>query len=301
MSILVFEYVNMKPVFAPVTESIGKENIFLFKEINLPYFSTEFHFHEECQLVYVIKSQGKRIIGDSIEDFCDDEMVFLGSDIPHVWHNNKTYFETTDTDKAQSMAVFFKPAELIEALKKFSSTRQLEKFLRISQRGLVFQNGTKTKLKFLLQKARHLTGLAATINFLAILDTMAQSKTYSFLASEGYVNNLHKRDNQRMDLIIKYVLNNFYEEIPLAKIADLAGMNPHSFCRYFKNTYKKTFTHFVNEVRIGHSCKLLTEYDHTIENVAYECGFNSISNFNKFFKQIKNCTPREFRDTIRVL
>ena len=82
----------MKPVYAKILEGLENE-VFALRVIDLPYFSTEFHFHNECQMVYVVESEGKRIIGDSVEVFKNDELILLGTDIPHVWHNDKRYFQ----------------------------------------------------------------------------------------------------------------------------------------------------------------------------------------------------------------
>ena len=124
---------------------------------------------------------------------------------------------------------------------------------------------------------------------------MCSTKEFDLLAGSGYINNYQSRDNDRMDRIFKYVFNNFKEEISLSAIANIAGMNIQAFCRYFKTRTQKSFTQFVNEIRIGHACKLLSAPEETITSIAFECGFNSVSNFNRFFKEIKGMTPREYR------
>jgi AraC-like DNA-binding protein len=90
-------------------------------------------------------------------------------------------------------------------------------------------------------------------------------------------------------------MKNFNRDISLAEVAGLAAMNPNAFCRFFKSRTQKTLTQFINEIRVGHACKLLTSDDKSIENVAYECGYNNVSNFNHFFKLIKKTSPRSYK------
>ena len=283
----------MKPVSAKIFEDF-ENNFFSVKKIELPFFSTEFHFHKECQIVYVQESEGKRIIGDSIESFGSDELIFLGSGIPHVWHNDKHYFEMDKKKiKARSIAVFFHPDKLLEGLSHFTPVKKLEAVLLIAKRGMKFTNQSKVQLKQLLLEMTQKKELSRLITFIKILELISSTREYELLASEGYINTYHARDNDRIDKVFKYVFSHFTEEIQLDQVAGLVNMNRESFCRYFKSRTQKTFIHFLNEVRIGHACRLMTEGETHIAGLAYQCGFNSLSNFNRFFKEIKGVAPRE--------
>lgn len=290
----------MKPIAARITEGIGEEHLFTVKAINLPYFSTEFHFHEECQLVYVVESEGKRIIGDSVEHFESDELIFLGSNVTHVWHNDQHYFEEDKNIHARSIALYFNPVALVEHLTSFSNTKKLQSMLTTAQRGMMFYGEAKIKLTQLLLQMLEQEELSRIINLLQILDIMCHTKEFDFLASGGYINNYQSRDNERMDRVFKYVFTHFKEEIPLSAIATIACMNVQAFCRYFKTRTQKPFTQFVNEIRIGHACKMLSNPKETITSIAFDCGFNSVSNFNRFFKEIKGMIPREYRKMLAV-
>lgn len=101
-----------------------------------------------------------------------------------------------------------------------------------------------------------------------------------------------------MDKVFKYVFENFAADMQLDDVAALINMNKQAFCRYFKSRTQKTFVEFVNEVRIGHACKLITDGERQIGNLAYECGFNSLSNFNRFFKEAKGVTPRDYKKMV---
>lgn len=289
----------MKPVFAKIFENIDAE-IFAVRVIELPYFSTEFHFHKECQLVYVVESEGKRIVGDSIETFQSDELILLGADIPHVWHNDKHYFELDRSQiHARSIALFFNPDKLLELLDSLLPRNKLGAVFARAKRGMKYYGTAKETLKGLLFEMIEKTGMPQLTVFFRLLEVLSETKEYELLVSEGYVNTYKEKDNDRIDKVFKYVFSNFEKEIELEAVSALVCMNKQSFCRFFKSRTQKTFIEFVNSIRIGHACKLITEGEVQIANLAYDCGFNSLSNFNRIFKEIKGVTPSEYRKMIQ--
>ncbi|MCA0397946.1 MAG: AraC family transcriptional regulator [Bacteroidetes bacterium] len=290
----------MKPIFAKILEDLTQE-VYDVRVIDLPFFSTEFHFHRECQMVYVVESEGKRIIGDSVEAFASDELILLGSDIPHVWHNDKSYFEKNNQGAhAVSFALFFNPDKLIELLSHFMPVKKIETVLKTAKFGMMFSGQAKQSFKELLIGMIRQNKLNQMISLLKILELLTITKEYILLASRGYVNTYQAKDNDRIDKVFKYVFSNFTREIQLDEVADLINMNKQAFCRYFKSRTQKTFVEFVNDIRISHACKLMHDGGHSIGSIAYDCGFNSLSNFNRFFKEVKRITPREYKKMIEV-
>lgn len=283
----------MKPVFARIQEE-ARMGVFAVRVIDLPYFSTEFHFHKECQLVYVVESEGKRIIGDSVENFCSDELILLGPDIPHVWHNDSLYFDRNSVRHARSVALFIHPDKLLATMEHFGLERQAASLLKRSRRGMKFSGPAKKALKELLLAMPGQAPFAQLISFMRIMDVLTRTRDFALLASPGYVNTYHAKDNDRIDTVFRYVFEHFKNDIQLEEVARLVNMNKQAFCRYFKSRTQKTFVQFVNEVRIGHACKLLAEGDLPISGLAFECGYNSLSNFNRFFREIRKMTPREY-------
>ena len=129
------------------------------------------------------------------------------------------------------------------------------------------------------------------IRLLQILDLLSSSEDYELLSTEGYWENLTAADRARMDLVYEYILNNFTEEISLAKVSAIANISVPAFCRFFKLRTKKTFKQYINELRVNYACKLLNETNNSIAQICYESGFNNLSNFNRQFKEIKGSTP----------
>lgn len=287
----------MKPVFTKILEG-AEIATFATKEVRQPSFSTEFHFHGACQMTYIVQSEGKRIIGDSIDSYSSDELTFVGPDLPHVWHN-----DTSELDPAQesrSMALYIEPRLMIEVLAHFFNTHKIAAFLNTSKRGLIFHGETKQRLKQKLEQMIPLDyGFQKTILLLEIIELLSTTNEYEYLSSPGYTHNYSSTDNDKIDRIFKFVFNNFTKEIPLDQVAGLANMSKHSFCRYFKSRTQKTFVQFVNEVRVSESCRLIAENKLQITNIAFACGFNSLSNFNKIFKGIKGVTPSKYRTQLQ--
>ncbi|WP_270087505.1 AraC family transcriptional regulator [Sphingobacterium sp. SYP-B4668] len=283
----------MKPVFAKVLEGLGTD-VFVTREINRPYFSTEFHFHKECQMTYIVKSEGRRIIGDSLDTFTSDELTFIGPDLPHVWHNDNQDMDIHHT--ASSMSLFFDPDKLVAAFSPFFNTSKLTHFLSLSQRGILFQGEQKEQLKGILYQMMQADGIPKTILLLEIFQTILNTDDYHLLSSSGYTNTYLAKDNEKIDRVFRHVFDNFSKEINLDEVSKMANMTKHAFCRYFKIRTQRTFIQFVNEVRVSQACKLISEDKDQIGNIAYDCGFNSLSNFNKIFKSIKGSTPSEYKN-----
>ncbi|WP_156305974.1 AraC family transcriptional regulator [Sphingobacterium endophyticum] len=286
----------MKPVFAKILE--GSEiKTFATKEVNRPIFSTEFHFHSACQMTYIVQSEGKRIIGDNVDRFLPDELTFIGSDLPHVWHNDQN--SDLLVEEAKSLALYIEPSLTIETLGQFFNSHKIDAFFNLSKRGLIFYGKTKRELKSkLLEIVRTPYGPQKTILLLEILDTMVNTDEFECISSVGYTNNYNPVDNNKIEKVFKHVFDNYAKEILLSDVSDMSNMSKHAFCRYFKTRTQKTFIQFVNEVRISEACKMITENKLQITNIAYECGFNSLSNFNKIFKSVKGITPSEFKSQV---
>ncbi len=288
----------MKPVFAKILNSSADE-VFFTRSFAQSSFISEFHFHTACQMNYVVSSSGYKVIGDCIENFEPGELTLLGSDLPHVWHNNiPANKRAKKNTQASSVTLFFNPEKLVSLLSNFYNTKKLEQVLQSSKRGMQFYGQTKKMMTELLFKMTTEEGAAKMISLLQLLEKLCTTKEYKLLASGGYVNTYHSRDNERMDKVFKYLFNNFSNEVKLDDVAAIANMNKQAFCRFFKTRSQKTLVEFINEIRIAHAIKLMNAKDMNIGAIAYDCGYNSISNFNNFFKRVTGQTPSSFKKRI---
>ena len=134
--------------------------------------------------------------------------------------------------------------------------------------------------------------------FLSLLNELSKCRNFKLLCSEGFANSSFHQEYEKINLVNEYVIKNFKNNISLDEVAATIHMTPASFCRYFKRCTYKTFIQYLNEIRIGYAKKLLVEDKYNISQVAYECGFNNLSNFNKQFKKTTEMTPKNYKNKV---
>ncbi len=288
----------MKPILRKVHGPV--EDRLSVIERTEPYFTNIFHFHEECELVYVVESNGKRIIGDHIAPFEKGDIVFVGANLPHVWHNDPVYFQPGNNLKARSIVVYFRQDVFGTTFFTLEETRKLADFFERAKRGIAVYGMTKKKvarqMKLLLSKR----GLDRVIGLLHILKTFSETEEYTYLAGIGYSHAYHPKDNHKIDQVFRFMLDNYHRNITLEEAAEIVKLTPQSFCRFFKSRTQKSFVHFLNEIRVRQVCKRLAEEDWSISEIAYSCGFSNLSNFNRFFKHFTGKTPSAYQREIRM-
>jgi AraC-like DNA-binding protein len=268
-----------------------KDSIYV-KEIETTVLEDQFHFHNAYEIALIIKGKGTRIIGDSIENFADGDLVLLGPQVPHI-----AYFkeDAGSSPIFQAAVVYFHPDWLTESQLNSENLSKLRKLLDDISRGIKIFGVTKTKVAKIIIQLKNCTGLESIIKLLDILEIVSRSYEYECLASEGYCHAFRKKDIQRLNNVYQYVRDHFTDEISLVEIANVANMTPTSFCKYFRKQTQKTFSNFVNEVRVGYACKLLFDEDLTISQICYKCGFNNLTSFNICFKEFTKKNPSEYR------
>ncbi len=258
------------------------------------HFLKLWHYHPELELVLIIKSSGTRFIGDSIEKFGEGEVVLIGKNLPHMWLNDNIYFDKSQYSSAEAIAIHFKKEFLGNEFLSLPELRPINELLQRAEQGIKFfglEKGAIKKIKSLPD----IDPFNRMIRFIDILNDLALHDHYHLLASAGYLNMFLKSENKRLHKIYEYVYRNFKESIGAHDVANIIGMNASSFSRFFKKIHRKTFTRYLNEIRIGYACKqLLEEKQKNIADIAYESGFNNISNFNRQFKLIMGQSPSAY-------
>ena len=256
-------------------------------------FLKVWHYHEELELVFIQKSSGMRFVGDSIEKFYSGDVVLIGKNLPHMWLNEDKYFQNDATLKAEAISVHFKKDFLGDKFLNVPETEQIADLLHLAVRGIKFNNLNEKLLQNLKDLAQ-LDDTTQIISLLEILNKLSRHTDYTLLSSSGFLNSFHKTENKRLDKIYEYVFQNFNTPMSSGDVAENIGMNKSAFSRFFKKIHRKPFTKYLNEIRIGYACKLLIENKESITAIAYLCGFNNISNFNRQFKLLKNSSPSSY-------
>jgi transcriptional regulator GlxA family with amidase domain len=162
-------------------------------------------------------------------------------------------------------------------------------------RGLDFYGAKKTEVINLMKELTQMQGIHSVIHLLHILEILATTKEYHYISSKPYDDTFNQNETDRLNKVYEYAFKNFRKKISLEEIAELLHMTPTSFSRYFTMKNNKSFSRFIAEIRIKHACEMLTETDESIAQVCYDCGFNTLSNFNKQFKEIISKKPTEYK------
>ncbi|MFZ1749805.1 MAG: AraC family transcriptional regulator [Saprospiraceae bacterium] len=262
-----------------------------FEEFN-PNSQPSWHFHPELEIVYIKHGSGKRHIGNHISYYSGGELVMLGPNLPHYGFMDR--LSGTNAEIVLQMKTDFLGKDFF----KLPEMQAIDMLFERSKSGLSFFGNTKDEVGSRLNSLFYMNQFEKVVEFLKILQILAISKDYQLLNAAGVALVVQGQDTDRIDTIYKYVRNHFTEPIQLEDIATEVSMTIPSFCRYFKKVTNKTFTEFVNEFRIVHACKLLSEERHTIAEVCYESGFNNFSHFNRLFKEKTGKNPNAYRKSV---
>jgi AraC-like DNA-binding protein len=259
-----------------------------------PYLDIPFHFHPETEIMYMEKGSGTRFVGDHSEAFTEGDIGLIGPNLPHVWRSDTVYRENIPGLTAHVQVVHFHDAVLKGPLADLPEMKAINRLLSESQYGIKFFGSVRENLENMMKEMVKTTGIDKLLQLVKMLDFMAKTEEKQLLASAGYSKIMKSADFDRFDKAHRFMIDNFQSNIKLETVSSMVGMTPTSFCRYFKKRTKKSFHTVLNEIRVGHACKLLIEGKMNISGIGYESGFNNISNFNEQFKKIKGISPSQY-------
>lgn len=257
------------------------------------HFLKVWHYHPELELVYIKKSTGTRFLGDSIQKFQEGDLVLIGENLPHMWQNDEIYFTENSGLSAEALVIHFNKDFAGKDFLNLPELSAIKELFETAKRGILFRENIKP-IAGMLENMLQANDFDRMIQLLQLLKFLTLNSNLHVLSSPGFVDSFKREENRRLDKIYEYIINHFREEITLETAADLANMNTSSFCRYFKKTTSKTFSQYLNEVRVGFACRLLMEKKFNISETCYECGFKNISNFNRQFRNIAGMSPSEY-------
>ncbi len=286
---------QIKPAFEKVSPSFGSSILVRKHTEAAKKSSASWHFHPEIELVYVNKGQGKRHIGNHLSYFNNSQLILLGSNLPHNGFTDRL------TSNGSETLIQFKPNFLGEAFFEIQEMNAIEHLLEKGKKGILFKPETKKLVGPKIENLIEYKGFDRIIKLLEILNELALSEDYSLLNVDGYAFETKPQDSTKIDIIYKHINNNFKDHISLEEIADKVSMTVPAFCRYFKKATGKTFTKLVNEYRVVHATKLLSESQMTITDICFECGFNNFSHFNKLFNEFTGISASAYRNNLKQM
>ncbi|HXX95133.1 MAG TPA: AraC family transcriptional regulator [Planctomycetota bacterium] len=270
--------------------SPGVTASFLCRRRREPRFGFAWHFHPEFELTYIVRSRGKRFVGDSITDYEAGDLVLLGSNLPHTWSSEATQAGPHDAVFCQFSETFL-GKEFFQAPELLPIRRLLDR----SSQGLRFTGKTQKEVGRRLEAMDALEGSFRLFELLEILGILSRSREGRSLSSREFVPSLRGSDPGRIDRVCRFLTEHYTESLPLAQAARVAHLSIPAFSRFFKQRTGKTLVGYLTELRVGRACRALIETDRTVSEIAFESGFNNLSNFNRRFLKAKGMSPREFR------
>ncbi len=282
----------MKPQLLRV--SAGPASSFSVRQDTVPFNNNRWHYHPEVELIYFEEGSGAEFIGDSIRNFRSGDVVLVGSYLPHYWSFDNRYFDNNSIPPDVYVAHFCENFWGKDFL-NIPENLPLKKILELSKRGILVTGKTKENVGELLKKMYDSVGCRKILLLLEALVMIANTDEISLLSSIGFQPNMKETENDRINSIYQYSIHNYKRKIQMEEIAAVANLSPNSFCRYFKSMTRKTYSHFLIEIRVGIACKLLIENKICIKQIFYEIGFNNFARYHKYFKMIKNKTPLSYQ------
>ncbi len=256
---------------------------------------SKWHYHQEYELSFITEGSGKRIVGDSVEEFHPGDLIFIGPRIPHVWFSESPMLKQHSGRTLESVYLLFNQDILPDGLTSLPEFSHVNRALRLSERGIRITGDTLNQVSRIMLQLPYLSGMKRLMFFYEIMDIIGCSTSFQFLASKSYVRSKFETANTRVKGIHEFLMKNYQEEINLEEIAEIVHMAPASTCRFFKSSTGLTIFEYLNKIKIDYACKLLLNTEMNIVDISYDCGFNNLSHFNKQFRKFMGQTPTQFR------
>lgn len=277
------------------TIPVPHDHTIIVQQDIMPYFYPHLHRHEEIQITWVQQGEGTLIADNNMHTFKSNDIFWLGANQPHMFKSDPSYFLPKSELEIQALVLFFNPHGPLAALFNLPEMVNVKRFLQQNPNGFKIPTEKAEEISTKMMLIYEHIGIEQMIHFMDLLRLISSIEPLDAL-SEGSRPKLYsENEGLRMSNIYNFIIQEFEKPITLEDAANKAHMTPHAFCRYFKKHTGHTFLSFLNEVRINEACKKLTnESPIGIAQVAYSCGFNSITNFNRIFKRIKGKSPSEY-------
>lgn len=283
----------MKPQLLKVSTSAVQS--FSARQDDVPYINNRWHYHTEVELIHFKQGNGTQFIGDSIKRFRAGDVVLIGANLPHYWRFDDIYFEENTTATADVRVIHFNENFWGNTFMSLPENVSIKNTLEKAKRGLQIGGQAKEEIGILLETLLKAEGTKKLILLLEALVSIDSSSQLKQLSSIGFQHNFEETENDRIHAIYEFSLANFKRKIQTQEVAEIAHVSVNYFCRYFKSRTRKTYSQFINEIRIGHACKLLIENKINVKQICYESGFYNFASFHKYFKSITGKSPLHYQ------
>lgn len=281
----------MKPVFEKVPMAPGES--LHCEVVRGRDYGTRWHFHPEHQLTLALSSEGHRLVGDHLGALTDGDLVLVGANLPHVWHQ-----AVDAATEARAVIVRFDEGFVGREFMAKGEMEGVRALLRRAARGLEVRGEARDEVAGWMEELPGLGRLERVVTLLRILARLARANPGEVraLASATYEPTLRSEDQDRMERVCAYIHNRYTEKLERRELAALAALSEGAFSRFFHSRTGRTVPQYVNELRVGRACRLLLEHpERTVSDIALDCGFENLANFNRRFLAARGVAPSVFR------
>ncbi len=274
-----------------------QKHSFIIKQIAIINPSSEpeeviMRMHDEYEITVIRGGTGKRIVGNSVHHLAKTSMFLVGPNVPHS-------VQLDAYQEAHTITIHFLPESFGKGFFDLPENARINELLQQSMWGVDFGDAMAAHYHNVLEELQSKASFDRMISFFLLLQELSQMPRKT-LSSAGYAPHVDDNNYKKVNKIYQYVLNTFdsEEDVTLDEISSHVNMAPATFCRYFKKHFNKTFTCFLNEVRIGHACKMLQETNLSIAEIAFASGYNHLTHFNRQFKKFVGYSPKAYRQVL---
>lgn len=269
------------------------------EKVSLPYHYPYLHRHKEIQITWIQQGEGTLIAGNNMHDYSVGDIFLLGANLPHVFKSNPEYFAQGNNKHIEALTVFFNPEGALAPLFDLPEMKMNRIFIQQHQQGFKIPHHITDKVSQMMVALKNASGPDQLIPFLNLVKVLTNIKSkLDPLSSYGNLPSITENEGIRIGNIYNFIMQHYSEETTLEDVAMVACMTPESFCRYFKKHTGHTFISLLNEIRVNEACKKLIAHKfESINTVAYQCGFKSITTFNRVFKYVIGSSPKGYLDT----
>jgi AraC-like DNA-binding protein len=253
--------------------------------------NNHWHYHPEVELVYFKKGHGTQFIGDSISQFSAGDVVLVGKNLPHYWKYDDVYLDKQITREVDVSVIHFNESFWGKDFLDLPENFLIKDVLKKAERGIQIPSQYSEAIGQLIEQVVHTVTSRKIIMLMEVLLAFGGCENSKVLTSFSFQLNFQATEKDRINAIYNYSIIHFKRKITLKEIAAIANVSPTSFCKYFKALNNKTYSEFINEIRISYACKLLIENKLQVKEVCYESGFYNFANFYRFFKRVTGKSP----------
>ncbi len=268
---------------------------FRFQEDYREHFYDQLHQHPELQIMLILKGEGTLVAGDYLGRFEANDLFIIGSEQPHVFRNDEVYYRKTKSKKkVHAISLYFHQQFVGEWFWNLTEMKVIRDFFKTSLRGYQVIGSTKEKLTSIILGIKNKKGLDRLAVFVEVFQVLTHSRHLKSLSVTSPYSATQPIEGKRMNDVIQFTFKESYRKVYLEEVAEIAHLSTEAFCRYFKMRTQKTYTTFLNEVRVSNACRLLMNQQNSIQDVCFQSGFTNISNFNRIFKRVTGKSPSTY-------